>query len=273
MFWEIPRQRRSTWISLYNYTEATNVISQVGFTAVLTKDIKLGTLQTIHYDKVITNIGNGYDVSHGHFKAPVNGLYIISATSCSSENERIWTEIVINGIKQAAMYGNTNDMGRHTIVVSLKQNDQVWFRDVTSQISDNHTTSGNLLNQDSGVGEILIMSATQSDSIGHSSEVLDEVTRLSSLMDRLTNRVDNLEIENQRLNVENKDLKTTTIKLETLNRVFIQERKDTKVSVESKLEVEAVEVKRLSSLMEYVTNKLEHLENEKKIVWRMKIQI
>ncbi|XP_076084054.1 uncharacterized protein LOC143054862 [Mytilus galloprovincialis] len=107
--------------------EATNAANMVGFTAVLTEDVKLGPLQTIVYDKVITNIGKGYDSNHGHFIAPVSGLYIISATSHSCNSE-IWSEIVKNKVQLAAMYGYSYDFASHTLVVSLKQNDQVWVR-------------------------------------------------------------------------------------------------------------------------------------------------
>ncbi|CAC5416025.1 unnamed protein product [Mytilus coruscus] len=148
--------------------EATNATSQVGFTAVLTRDVTLGPLQTIVYEKVITNIGKwffkvhkrdildmdsnyllscslqkrtlslnikivesirkGYDSHHGHFIAPVSGLYIISATTHSCSNLHIWSEIVRNGERLASMFGQTYDFASHTVVVSLKQNDQIWVR-------------------------------------------------------------------------------------------------------------------------------------------------
>lgn len=56
-------------------------------------------------------------------------------------------------------------------------------------------------------------------------------------MDRLTNRVDNLENEKQRLNDEHDQLKARTVKLETLNKVFLQHVQDqnvTTASIESK---------------------------------------
>ena len=53
---------------------SNTVPSPVAFTAVLTHNEQLGPLQTLEYDKVITNIGNAYDSRHGHFTAPVKGI-------------------------------------------------------------------------------------------------------------------------------------------------------------------------------------------------------
>lgn len=107
---------------------ASNAITQVGFTAVLTKPAHLGPLQTIIYDKAITNIGKGYDIRHGHFSAPVRGLYLISATTLSSPNAEIRTEIIKENEKLATMYCKSLDMGSHTVIVFLNEKEQVWVR-------------------------------------------------------------------------------------------------------------------------------------------------
>lgn len=73
-------------------------------------------------------IGNGYDESHGNFKAPVSGLYIISASIASPPNQHCRIEIVRNGIQLAAMVGLLRDISNQTVVVSLNENDQVWVR-------------------------------------------------------------------------------------------------------------------------------------------------
>ncbi|CAG2248894.1 unnamed protein product [Mytilus edulis] len=107
------------------------------------------------------------------------------------------------------------------------------------------------------------MSTPTSDNPDNSHD-LDELTRLSSLMDRLTNRVDNLENENQRLSEENtrlneeiRELKTTTTKLETLNIVFVQEQKKAQELIGSNFRIGADEVERLSSFMESEKTRLE----------------
>ncbi|CAC5414757.1 unnamed protein product [Mytilus coruscus] len=107
---------------------AANVITQVGFTAVLTYSANLGPHQTIIYDKAITHKGDGYDIRHGHFSAPVCGLYLISATVLSSPDAVIRTEIVKENEQLVAMVGRTMDMGSHTVVVFLNEREQVWVR-------------------------------------------------------------------------------------------------------------------------------------------------
>ena len=107
---------------------SSNIVpSPVAFTAVLTHDVTLGPLQTIEYDKVITNIGNAYDSRHGHFTAPVKGIYMFSATVCD-QGVVIRAEMVRNGVQQVAMGGDKYDSASHTIMLSLEQNDMVWVR-------------------------------------------------------------------------------------------------------------------------------------------------
>ncbi|CAG2248895.1 C1QL [Mytilus edulis] len=129
----------------------TNATDQVGFTAVLTHDLTLGPLQTLEYDKVHTNIGNGYDSRHGIFTVPINGLYIVSATTCSGPSQGVRTEIVRNGIQLAALYGDDYDIASHTIVVSLEQNDEVWVRHFAEGTSTVHAGGDRYYSSFSGV--------------------------------------------------------------------------------------------------------------------------
>jgi hypothetical protein len=94
---------------------------------VLTHPVSLGPLQTIEYDKVITNIGNAYETRDGQFSPPVSGVYLISATVYITGNP-VFTEIVKNGQQLAAMYGDHNDHSGHTIAVLLHKPDRVWVR-------------------------------------------------------------------------------------------------------------------------------------------------
>jgi hypothetical protein len=49
-------------------------ISKVAFSAILTTRLALGEHQIVEYDKVLTNIGNGYDSRHGHVVSIVENL-------------------------------------------------------------------------------------------------------------------------------------------------------------------------------------------------------
>jgi hypothetical protein len=49
----------------------------VAFTAGLSRTItNMSSHQQIVFDHVITNVGNGYSPSYGHFTAPIKGVYV-----------------------------------------------------------------------------------------------------------------------------------------------------------------------------------------------------
>jgi hypothetical protein len=100
----------------------------VAFTAVLAHDVTLGPHQAVEFDKIITNVGNAYDSRDGQFTAPIDGLYMISATICSQQSSSVHIEIVRNGVQLAAIYGDDYDLGSQTIMVQLNENDKVWVR-------------------------------------------------------------------------------------------------------------------------------------------------
>ena len=135
-----------TCVFILNVESSNNLQSPVAFTAVLTHDVTLGPLQTLAYDKVITNIGNAYDSRDGRFIAPVNGIYMLSATVFDL-HQFLRTELVRNGVQLVAMFGDDDDSSSHTIMVSLEQNDMVWvrhFKEGTSTVhgrSDRHYNS------------------------------------------------------------------------------------------------------------------------------------
>ena len=138
-----------TCVFILNVGSSNNVHSPVAFTAVLTHNEQLGPLQTLQYDKVITNIGNAYDTRHGQFTAPVKGIYMLSATICD-DDQRIRTEMVKNGVQLVAMYGDTGLLASHTIMVSLEQNDMVWVRHFDESTSTTFGRPYKLYNSFSG---------------------------------------------------------------------------------------------------------------------------
>ena len=138
-----------TCVFILDVGSSNNLHSPVAFTAVLTHNEQLGPLQTLEYDKVITNIGNAYDPRHGHFTAPVKGIYMLSATICD-DDQLIRTEMVKNGVQLVAMYGDTGLLASHTIMVSLEQNDMVWVRHFDESTSTTFGRPYKLYNSFSG---------------------------------------------------------------------------------------------------------------------------
>ena len=101
----------------------------VAFSAnVMAKPLELGAGQTVIYDKVLTNDGNGYDDRTGVFTCPVAGTYMFVVDSHSPGPT--WLHIYLNKIRVASLFvaGGHNhpylQMSR-TVVLKLKKGDHV----------------------------------------------------------------------------------------------------------------------------------------------------
>lgn len=59
----------------------------IAFTAGLTKNITMQGGTNVIFDKIITNVGNGYDKRSGNFVAPQTGTYLVHYYSMSETNK------------------------------------------------------------------------------------------------------------------------------------------------------------------------------------------
>ncbi|KAJ8307110.1 hypothetical protein KUTeg_015194 [Tegillarca granosa] len=88
--------------------------------------------RVIKYDRVVTNIGNGYSVSTGRFVAPVSGTYAFSVTvSDKSGVGPAHLDIMKNDIEVGAVRSEKTvdmDLGSQTVVLSLKASDNVYIK-------------------------------------------------------------------------------------------------------------------------------------------------
>ncbi|XP_071177260.1 uncharacterized protein [Mytilus edulis] len=115
------------------FTTTTPTISKVAFSVALTGGlVLLGTHQVIEYNTVYTNIGNSYDVRHGHFIVPTTGVYLLSYTIMTATDVEAYIEMVKNGVQISVVYCSSNkmDMDSQTTVQSLQRGDIVWIRHV-----------------------------------------------------------------------------------------------------------------------------------------------
>ena len=103
----------------------------------MTKDISnLGDSQPIIYDKVITNVGSGYDPRHGAFRAPVGGIYKFTF-SILQGTASMWTgvELVKNGVAVGRVkvgdYGYLA-VGTNIVNVRLSAGDDIWVQHMTN---------------------------------------------------------------------------------------------------------------------------------------------
>ncbi|XP_063408910.1 complement C1q tumor necrosis factor-related protein 6-like [Mytilus trossulus] len=107
---------------------------KVAFAAGLSTTINsLGSHQAIEYDEVITNEGNAYDARHGHFIAPMKGMYLISATITAATGKYVALELVKNGQRTAVMFADSRSASHYssqsrTLPYVLEQGDMVWLR-------------------------------------------------------------------------------------------------------------------------------------------------
>ena len=108
----------------------------VAFTASLSNTIpNLGSHQQIVFDHVITNVGNGYSTSHGHFTAPIRGVYVFFVVITNIPGHSSSVQLLKNGamISQALAHGGSQNNQLHvtsttTATVTLEQGDEVWVQ-------------------------------------------------------------------------------------------------------------------------------------------------
>ncbi|CAG2227231.1 C1QL [Mytilus edulis] len=116
---------------LSTVTTSIPTISKVAFSVALTGGlVLLGTHQVIEYNKVYTNIGNSYDVRHGHFIVPSTGMFLLSFTVMTATDIQAYIQMVKNGVEISSVYcsSNRNDMDSQTTVHLLQKGDVVWIR-------------------------------------------------------------------------------------------------------------------------------------------------
>ncbi|KAK3609815.1 hypothetical protein CHS0354_029854 [Potamilus streckersoni] len=112
----------------------------------------IGIGQELIFDTVGTNVGNGYDVRHGTFTAPVDGVYEFSFSVHVEGATVVGLDLKKNGVVIARSrssqdsYGYYN-MATNMVVVELKAGDDVWIEHTTA---DSNTIFGRSLTSFSG---------------------------------------------------------------------------------------------------------------------------
>ncbi|XP_052716491.1 complement C1q-like protein 4 isoform X1 [Crassostrea angulata] len=105
----------------------------VVFTAKLNKQYNsLNDRETVIFDSIVTNAGQGYDENTGIFVCPISGYYQFAATivSESGTDKNLDAELMHNGRQivrlHATVYGY--DEGTQVVNIHCAQGERVWIR-------------------------------------------------------------------------------------------------------------------------------------------------
>uniref|UniRef100_A0A2C9L115 C1q domain-containing protein n=1 Tax=Biomphalaria glabrata TaxID=6526 RepID=A0A2C9L115_BIOGL len=80
----------------------------VGFSSLLNLERPIATGERIIFDKVLTNVGNGYDPKSGNFTCPIRGLYSFSVGVLPMPNNLVIVDIYQNKNYLISVHGNDN---------------------------------------------------------------------------------------------------------------------------------------------------------------------
>lgn len=106
----------------------------VAFYAYMSKDEPTPSAHfTLKFDRVRTNVGNGYNKFSGTFVAPSSGTYVFTYTVYAGTHGVVWLRIFVNDDVYGGSISDTQENGdwdsdTTTIVANLKQGDSVNVR-------------------------------------------------------------------------------------------------------------------------------------------------
>ena len=125
----------------------------MAFYAQLSRNVNLASYQTVEYDIVKTDIGHSYNPQHGIFTAPVKGVYLFSASICTTPDNAVHLNMVKNGNIVAYLYSYNNgwDLGSQTVVLELTKGDEVWMKHDPKYDQAGKSTLTSYFNSFSGV--------------------------------------------------------------------------------------------------------------------------
>ncbi|XP_061176134.1 complement C1q-like protein 4 [Saccostrea echinata] len=93
-------------------SQLTGTGQQIAFYAYMSSNIQIKTLskhKIFVYDRVETNIRNGYNAKSGKFIAPQSGVYVIHTTTVSYDKSASVIEIVQNGVVKDIAFADSGD--------------------------------------------------------------------------------------------------------------------------------------------------------------------
>ncbi|XP_053389870.1 caprin-2-like [Mercenaria mercenaria] len=118
---------------LRNTATTSNV--QIAFSSYLSSHAyHLQPEQTIPFDEILINQGQGFDTSTSKFTCPVSGVYVFQSSVMAQRYDYVQTEIVKNGYVVVRMYAATDksttrfDQGFNSGITECYKGEKVWVR-------------------------------------------------------------------------------------------------------------------------------------------------
>ncbi|XP_063404334.1 uncharacterized protein LOC134687808 [Mytilus trossulus] len=111
------------------YEEMVRKRDPIAFSAYRTSPLTLQQGRKVIFDKVWTNVGNGYDPITGVFTAPRAGLYHITGLILSNTDGSFYSRLYHNKVVASGSYitGDGYKTGTFDVVFSLQKGDEVYI--------------------------------------------------------------------------------------------------------------------------------------------------
>ncbi|XP_045158490.2 cerebellin-1-like [Mercenaria mercenaria] len=139
-------ERKTTLIMKYTgvgaHPEEIDGDCVVSFSANLSTNAMFKADETLKFDEVLTNEGDGFNSCTGEFIAPVPGKYLISLTARAQFHKQISAEIVCNGKMLGRItsgYGGIDKAASSmTVAEELRKDDKVFVKQTTEKSGEYH---------------------------------------------------------------------------------------------------------------------------------------
>lgn len=107
--------------------------SGVSFTAVRSANVNIYPKQTLIFDEVLSNVGDVYNPTFGHFTAPVDGVYLISV-SIAVQHQKLADVYLMNNTTEVYRFlagdatSNWYEVGSATLNLELAKGDVLYIQ-------------------------------------------------------------------------------------------------------------------------------------------------
>ncbi|XP_045183918.2 complement C1q-like protein 4 isoform X1 [Mercenaria mercenaria] len=117
----------------------------VAFTATLDHEVKVGNGDTLTFNNILNNAGNGYNSDTGIFTAPIAGTYIFAFHIEHWETKELTAQLMLDNTIQVSSVvypGGKSTQSGNTAVIGLQMGQTVWVKTSEGQLYGSETFHG-----------------------------------------------------------------------------------------------------------------------------------